>query len=492
MRYEILPTRAAATNSVDAPTHVCLPARLHQKTALTVSALVAAMFLGACTPGPQQETITRASTSALELPGMVASSGGLTQPQARRRVASNAEIARDFVELSFNLESGRPIPRLSRFEGPVTIRTTGAVPASAPAELARLVSRLRAEANIDITASQSPDASITVEFVPRRTMSAAVPNAACFVVPNVTSWDQYKRARGTAVTDWAQVPVRTHATVFVPSDTAPQEVRDCLHEEVAQGLGPLNDLYRLPDSIFNDDNFNTTLTAHDMAVLKVYYARELHSGMTPQQVQALLPQVLARVNPAGGPTSGAGKPSPTPQIFVATLEKAMGPRASNRARQDFARQAVAMAAAQGWHDTRAGFAWFALGRLTMQDAPQTALTAFLNAGAIYRATPGAGIQAAHVDMQLAKVALANGRAQEAIQLVNRSTGAALENENPALMATLLLIRAEAYEMLGNDQLARQARLDSASWARYGFGSDAAVRQRSAEVAALANTGSRRN
>jgi hypothetical protein len=86
----------------------------------------------------------------------------------------------------------------------------------------------------------------------------------------------------------------------------------------------------------------------------VYYARELHSGMTPQQVQALLPQVLARVNPAGGPTSGAGKPSPTPQIFVATLEKAMGPRASNRARQDFARQAVAMAAAQGWHDTRAG------------------------------------------------------------------------------------------------------------------------------------------
>jgi hypothetical protein len=128
----------------------------------------------------------------------------------------------------------------------------------------------------------------------------------------------------------------------------------------------------------------------------------------------------------------------------------------------------------------------------MQDAPQTALTAFLNAGAIYRATPGAGIQAAHVDMQLAKVALANGRAQEAIQLVNRSTGAALENENPALMATLLLIRAEAYEMLGNDQLAQQARLDSASWARYGFGSDAAVRQRSAEVAALANTGSRRN
>jgi len=34
---------------------------------------------------------------------------------------------------------------------------------------------------------------------------------------------------------------------------SPQEVRDCLHEELAQALGPLNDLYRLPDSVFNDD-----------------------------------------------------------------------------------------------------------------------------------------------------------------------------------------------------------------------------------------------
>ena len=32
---------------------------------------------------------------------------------------------------------------------------------------------------------------------------------------------------------------------FIPSDASPQEIRDCLHEEFAQGLG-LNDLYRLP------------------------------------------------------------------------------------------------------------------------------------------------------------------------------------------------------------------------------------------------------
>ena len=49
--------------------------------------------------------------------------------------------------------------------------------------------------------------------------------------------------------------------VFLPGDVSPQEIRDCLHEELAQALGPVNDLYRLTDSVFNDDNFNTVLTA---------------------------------------------------------------------------------------------------------------------------------------------------------------------------------------------------------------------------------------
>jgi hypothetical protein len=55
-----------------------------------------------------------------------------------------------------------------------------------------------------------------------------------------------------------------------------------------------------------------------------------------------------------------------------------------------------------------------------------------------------------------------------------------------------MIRAESYEALGQSALARQARLDSANWARYGFGSDAAVRARAAEVAALAQAGARLN
>lgn len=45
--------------------------------------------------------------------------------------------------------------------------------------------------------------------------------------------------------------------MFIPNDTSAQEIRDCLNEELAQALGPLNDLYRLSDSVFNDDNMHT-------------------------------------------------------------------------------------------------------------------------------------------------------------------------------------------------------------------------------------------
>ncbi|SIS79891.1 DUF2927 domain-containing protein [Phaeovulum vinaykumarii] len=435
--------------------------------------------------------MARASSATLGLPEVRASTAGLTPlPPARSRpaVISNATLARDFMELSFNLESGRALPVLTRFEGPVRVSTAGPAPQGAEAELARLIGRLRAEAGIDIAPGTAATNDITVQFVPRQALVSAVPNVACFVVPNVRSWDEYMKLRRSGATDWARLRTRSHATVFIPSDTAPQEVRDCLHEEIAQALGPLNDLYRLPDSVFNDDNFHAVLTPFDMKILRAYYAPELHSGLSAPEVGARLPGILARINPAGGSARAAAPAAgPTPQTFPRLLSRALGGRGSNAMRVRAARDALAYASAQGWNDTRTAFAWFALGRLTMTSAPQQSVSAFLNAGRIYRATPGARIQAAHVDMQLAALALQDGRAQDAVALVGRAMGPAIRGDNPALVATLHLIRAEAYGALGAGAQAEQARLDAASWARYGYGSDAAVRRRAADIAALARS-----
>ena len=85
----------------------------------------------------------------------------------------------------------------------------------------------------------------------------------------------------------------------MPNDASPQEVRDCLHDELAQAIGPLNDLYRLPDSVFNDDNVHTVLTGFDMMMLKAYYSPELRSGINRGQVVQVLPRVFNRINQDG-------------------------------------------------------------------------------------------------------------------------------------------------------------------------------------------------
>src|SRR5690606_11375306 len=111
--------------------------------------------------------------------------------------------------------------------------------------------------------------------------------------------------RRSDVVDWTTLAARDRAAVFIPSDTTPQEVRDCLHEEIAQALGPLNDLYRLPDSVFNDDNFHTVLTGFDMLMLRIHYAPELANGMPRAAVMARVLEVLDRLNPGGAGRGGS-------------------------------------------------------------------------------------------------------------------------------------------------------------------------------------------
>ena len=155
--------------------------------------------------------------------------------------------------------------------GAAVVALTGDVPNTAPAELARLISRFRSEAGLDISPATSvAEASVTIDFQPRAQLQRVVPTAACFVVPRVRSFAEYKAARNSPEVDWTSMTVRHNVAIFVPSDTSPQEVRDCLHEELAQAMGPLNDLYHLPDSVFNDDNFNSVLTGFDMLILRMH------------------------------------------------------------------------------------------------------------------------------------------------------------------------------------------------------------------------------
>lgn len=438
-----------------------------------------AALVASCSPIPSSAPPTRAATSTSNLPPMRGFNAGVAVPVTR----TNAEMGQDFLDLSFRMESGRTISGMTRFEGPITVRVTGAVPATLTDDLDALLGRLRSEAGININRTGAANASITVEAVPQKALQRAVPRAACFVVPRVRSWDEFLKVRNTDAVDWTTLKVREHATMFIPADAAPQEIRDCLHEELAQALGPLNDLYRLPDSVFNDDNIHAVLTGFDMLMLKTTYAPELRSGMSRAQVAAVVPGILARLNPQGQRPGPSVFPD-TSRDWIDAMETALMNGASAGARRQSAQRAVKIARQFRWSGPREGFSYYAYGRLQVGNDSAAAMAAFNAADAIYRASPLMQIHAAHIAVQKAAFTLSAGDSPATIALVDAAIPVAARHQNAALMATLMMFKAEALEMQGDSVAAQALRLDSLGWARYGFGSDANVRARLAEVRGL--------
>jgi|TARA_B110000285_G_scaffold59228_1_gene68026 hypothetical protein len=59
-------------------------------------------------------------------------------PRPPRPIKSNNDLALDFIELSFRLESGRDLPVFTRFEEPITVRVTGSTPQSLGSDLTKI------------------------------------------------------------------------------------------------------------------------------------------------------------------------------------------------------------------------------------------------------------------------------------------------------------------------------------------------------------------
>ncbi|MEM9638106.1 MAG: DUF2927 domain-containing protein, partial [Pseudomonadota bacterium] len=89
------------------------------------------MVLNACVPVTQGGTASRAVIAESTLPPMKT----FGRAQINRPPVANADLVRDFLDLSFQMESGRELPVLTRFEGPITLRVTGAPPPTLTSDL---------------------------------------------------------------------------------------------------------------------------------------------------------------------------------------------------------------------------------------------------------------------------------------------------------------------------------------------------------------------
>ncbi|WP_172331531.1 DUF2927 domain-containing protein [Mangrovicoccus sp. HB161399] len=441
--------------------------------ALPLLAVLAALAGCAATPhAPPQPAGT-------PLPLPKAMSFGATDVQPPQR--ANSDMARDFLDLSFNLESGQHLTVFTRFEDPITVAVTGIRSPALEKELRRLIHRLSSEAGLDIRRTADPaTASVTIEGVTTRDMQRTVPEAACFVLPTRVSWDEFRKTPRSPDYSWTRLTERKAVSAFVPVDTSQQEIRDCLHEEIAQGLGPLNDLFRLGDSVFNDDNLNPILTGFDMLMLRATYHPALHSGMSEAQVAAKLPSILAALNPRGQSIPARGI-RPSTESWLRDISRSLSPGATSTRRS--AAKRATLESAQ-WADVRTGFSLFTLGRLSIARDGEAALQAFIAAQEIFGKRPETQVHAAQAGFQIAAFALSSGQWDIAIGLCDRYAPAARRHEDAALLSDLELAKSAALAAKGRPDPA--LRQEAIGWGVYAFGSTARATERAEEIESLAS------
>lgn len=403
--------------------------------------------------------------------------------QKRGVTRSNVTLAEDFIDLTFALESGQKLPGLLRYEGPVRVRLSSPSLYPYRRDLENLLARLRNEAGVNIRSTNDPSAAhIQIESVPTEEFQRAYPGAACFIVPGETNWKSYRSRSARRRARWSDQTTLGITGIFLPASSSPQDVRDCLHEEIGQALGPANDVYRLPDTVFNDDNFHSILTSFDMLMLRVLYSPEMHSGMPAAAASRRARLVLDRINPQGRGTGRQARSRESGE-WKRQIETAMTRKNSPGRRLRAVNTAVQIASNMVPNDHRLAVALMTRGRLMSRNKPLAAAADFNTSYNMLRRQLGENnIRTAQAVLHLAIFSLKSENYDQAIKLTTQAIPVAKKGENAVLLSGLYAVQSEALLQTGNATRAQGSRINSLKWARYAFGDiDGAIARAQAEI-----------
>jgi hypothetical protein len=434
--------------------------------------LVGAFFLLACQPIDQG------------VPDHTTVNSFAHQRQSPHVYRANSDIANEFMDFMFRNELGGETPYFSRFDGPITARFAQPAPPLAQRDLNRLVQRLRNEAGIDIrVADHGAPVNIYIHRMPTAKLQNIARNATCLVVPNARDVQEFRAGWRSGTTQWRNVKTRNIVSVFLPSDQSPETERDCMHEEIAQALGPLNDLFRVPNTVFNDDNMHSVLTPYDMLILRMVYSPQLRIGMRPEQVRAQLNSILARANPKGAGAVKTGQSISLP--WNTMIREGVNPSTSDQRRIKGAWRALHYGVDEKLGQPRIAYSILTHARASLGHDPQARINEYQHVLATYHKTLGANsIQVGKVSAELAFLLFQLGLIPEAKSLVPTIKAAAQKYENAELMFEVLHLQALIAQSSGETAQHKALVAQARGWGLYAFGSIATVSQLEHQIGQL--------
>lgn len=268
--------------------------------------LAAAFLLGACdrtreTYRHYSDMLMTGGKLRTERTPLDASFSNSNLAENFERIALNREYRRENNEL---IEETTPT-RLSRWEQPIRYRVVGeAVTGADRGEYRSFAQKLADLTGLEIV-QEDEDPNLTILILGLEERHVFVrqlqENGLAERMPLVIEWadDISYPCVGQVGYEDSETGLITGAMIVIKGELEGVLRSSCIHEELTQTLGLMNDDPNVRPSIFNDDQEFALLTEHDEILLRILYDRRLRPGMQADEARPLLAEIIAEIRPGG-------------------------------------------------------------------------------------------------------------------------------------------------------------------------------------------------
>jgi hypothetical protein len=207
---------------------------------------------------------------------------------------TDEEIRAGFFKIAFGaeLQFDKPAGRVRKFDEPVRIFVEAAGAPGRRNELARVVTDIRSRVNhldIDLTSDRRA-ANFVVRLVPERKLKSTI--RALYGNERAKQIQQKLSPEClSGIGKDRNFRIR-RAEVILPVDAGDFTFYDCAYEELLQALGVINDDASVPWTMFNDNVQMGFFDVYDQYLLNILYDPRVTPGMTRDEVDAVLPDIL--------------------------------------------------------------------------------------------------------------------------------------------------------------------------------------------------------
>jgi hypothetical protein len=216
---------------------------------------------------------------------------------AERTDFTNDEIKDGFFKIAFRaeLQLGAAAERVRKYDEPIRIFVASESTPDRRPEIAAIVDDIRSRVNhLDVAITDDREAAnFTVTLIAERDLARTIRS-------------RYGSGRAKRIQQ-ALAPqclsgigkdnlyrIR-RAEVILPVDAGEFAFYDCAYEELLQALGAINDDPSVPWTMFNDDVQMGFFDVYDQYLLNILYDPRIRPGMTRDEVDQLMPEVLSTV-----------------------------------------------------------------------------------------------------------------------------------------------------------------------------------------------------